>query len=68
MTQYSVGPSACSLHEKARKHSCAAVFVLQLQAKTDEGFVRGAFRLCRDHLGVRTVLTPGQFLEQVRVE
>jgi hypothetical protein len=44
------------------------VFVLQLQAKTDEGFVRGAFRLCRDHLGVRTVLTPGQFLEQVRVE
>lgn len=38
----------------------------QLQAKTDDGFVRGAFRLCRDHLGIRTVLTPAQFLEQVR--
>jgi hypothetical protein len=25
------------------------------------------FRLCRGHLGVRTVPTPGQFLEQVRV-
>lgn len=48
---------------------CASVFVLlqlQLQGKTDEGFVKAAFKLLRDHLGVKTVLTPGQFLEQVR--
>lgn len=40
--------------------------VVQLQAKTDDGFVKAAFRLCREHLGIRTVLTPAQFLEQVR--
>jgi hypothetical protein len=44
-----------------------AVLCLQLQAKTDDAFVKAAFRLCREHLGIRTVLTPGQFLEQVRV-
>jgi hypothetical protein len=27
--------------------------------------VKGAFKLLRDHLGLKTVLTPGQFLEQV---
>jgi len=47
------------------QHTLPASCCLQLQAKTDEGFVKGAFRLCRDHLGVRTVLTPAQFLEQV---
>ena len=44
---------------------CRAVHLTQLQAKTDDAFVKGAFRLCRDHLGIRTVLTPAQFLEQV---
>jgi hypothetical protein len=44
---------------------CRAFVHLQLQGKTDEGFVKGAFKLLRDHLGVKTVLTPGQFLEQV---
>lgn len=44
---------------------CLPFHALQLQAKTDEGFVKAAFRLCREHLGIRTVLTPPQFLEQV---
>lgn len=39
---------------------------MQLQGKTDEGLVKNAFKLFRDHLGLRVVLTPGQFLEQVR--
>jgi hypothetical protein len=26
---------------------------LQLQGKTDEGFVKGAFKLLRDHLGLK---------------
>jgi hypothetical protein len=38
----------------------------QLVGKTDEGFVKGAFRLARDHLGVRTPVTPAQCLEQVQ--
>lgn len=37
----------------------------QLQGKTDQRFVEGAFRLARDHLGVRTVLTPAHFFATV---
>lgn len=40
---------------------------MQLQGKTDKRFVEGAFRLARDCLGIRTVLTPAHFLEHVRV-
>jgi hypothetical protein len=38
---------------------------LQLQGKTDEGFVKGAFKLLRDHLGLKLVISAAQFLEQV---
>jgi hypothetical protein len=40
---------------------------LQLQGKTDEGFVKGAFKLLRDHLGLKLVISAAQFLEQVRL-
>lgn len=39
--------------------------LLQLQGKTDQRFVEGAFRYLRDNLNVRTVLSPAQFLEPV---
>jgi hypothetical protein len=38
----------------------------QLQGKTDQRFVEASFRLARDCLGIRTVLTPALFLEQAR--
>lgn len=38
---------------------------LQLQGKTDQKFVEASFRLFRDCLNVKTVLTAAQFLEQV---
>lgn len=65
---FALGYRRCRLQERTKgftQHTLPALCCLQLQAKTDEGFVKGAFRLCRDHLGVRTVLTPAQFLEQV---
>lgn len=37
----------------------------QLQGKTDQRFVEAAFRLARDHLGVKTALTPAHFFAQV---
>eukprot|EP00879_Flechtneria_rotunda_P028236 GHRR01030327.1.p1 GENE.GHRR01030327.1~~GHRR01030327.1.p1 ORF type:complete len:202 (+),score=67.28 GHRR01030327.1:189-794(+) len=37
---------------------------VQLQGKTDEGFVKAALRLFREHMGLKVVLTSGQFLEQ----
>ena len=40
---------------------------MQLQGKTDQRFVEHSFKLFRDCLGVRTVLTTSQFLDQVRV-
>jgi hypothetical protein len=39
---------------------------MQLQGKTDQKFVETAFKLFREAFGIKTVLTPGNFLEQVR--
>jgi len=38
---------------------------VELQGKTDQRFVEHAFRLMRDHLGVRSALTPAHFFAQV---
>lgn len=37
----------------------------QLSGKTDQRFVEAAFKLFRDHLNVKTALTPAHFLNQV---
>lgn len=44
----------------------ASVHRPQLAGKTDQRFVEASFKLLRDCLGVKTVLTPAQFLAQVR--
>jgi hypothetical protein len=38
----------------------------QLQGKTDQRFTEAAFRCLRECLHVKSVLSPAQFLEQVR--
>ena len=38
---------------------------LQLQGKTDQRFIEVAFKLFRDCFNIKTVLTPGHFLDQV---
>ena len=38
---------------------------MQLQGKTDQRFVENAFKLFRDCLGIRSVITAAQFLDQV---
>ena len=38
----------------------------QLLGKTDQRFLENSFKLFRDCLGIRTVLTASQFLGQVR--
>ncbi len=43
--------------------SCLPV---QLQGKTDQRFIESSFKLFRDVLNVKTVLTSAQFFEQVR--
>lgn len=39
--------------------------VFQLQGKSDARFTEVAFRVLRDYLGIKPVITPAQFLEQV---
>lgn len=41
--------------------------MLQLQGKTDQRFVECAFKVFRDVFGIKPVVNPAQFLEQVSV-
>jgi hypothetical protein len=54
-------PRTCTCARTHAARSCA-----QLPIRSDEAFVEQAFRLARDHLGVRTRLTPANFLMRVR--
>ncbi|KIZ01257.1 hypothetical protein MNEG_6704 [Monoraphidium neglectum] len=51
---------------KYSRHVCAHTLAcgIELHGKTDQRFVEHAFRLMRDHLGVKTALTPAHFFSQ----
>lgn len=51
--------------QETRLFSSTQIVWLQLHGKTDERFVQCAFRAFRDVLGIKPVLTPSQFLDQV---
>ncbi|EFJ49378.1 hypothetical protein VOLCADRAFT_89740 [Volvox carteri f. nagariensis] len=46
------------------RHGFEPSFIMKLAGKTDQRFVESCFKLFREVLNVRTVLTPSQFFEQ----
>lgn len=55
--------SAAALPPPSRPRLPWAACTLQLHGKTDQRFVEHAFKLFRDTMGLRPVITPAQFLE-----
>lgn len=58
--------SVSSLQIAAVINTLCSGLLVQLQGKTDQRFIESSFKLFRDVLNVKTVLTPAQFFEQVR--